>query len=84
MNQTISIDCPREILMGLHLNAERFAVYLKQQAAINLFKEGRISSGMAATWLEIPRANFLHLAWDAGAVLMEDSGDDLMRETALL
>ena len=84
MNRIIEIDCPPELLIGLHLNAERFADYLKQQAAISLFKEGRISSGMAATWLEIPRANSLHLAWDAGAVLMEDSGDDLMRETALL
>ena len=84
MNRIIEIDCPPELLIGLHLNAERFADYLKRQAAISLFKEGRISSGTAASWLEIPRADFLHLAWDAGAVLMENSGDDLARETALL
>ena len=84
MKRTIEIDCPPELLIGLHLNAERFADYLKRQAAISLFKEGRFSSGTAASWLEIPRADFLHLAWDAGAVLMENSGDDLARETALL
>ena len=84
MKQTISITCPSEILIGLHLNAERFAEYLKQQAAINLFKEGRISSGTAASWLEIPRVAFLRMAWDAGAVLLEDSSDDFERETALL
>jgi predicted HTH domain antitoxin len=84
MNQTISIDCPREILIGLHLNAERFGAYLKQQAAINLFKEGRISSGTAASWLDISRAAFLRMAWDAGAVLLENSSDDFERETALL
>ena len=38
MQQTVTIDCPSEILIGLHLNAEGFADYLKKQAAINLFK----------------------------------------------
>jgi predicted HTH domain antitoxin len=84
MKQTISIDCSPEILIGLHLSAERFGDYLKQQAAISLFKEGRISSGTAASWLEIPRVAFLRLVWDAGAVLLENSSDDFERETALL
>ena len=84
MNRIIEIDCPPELLIGLHLNAERFADYLKRQAAISLFKEGRISSGTAASWLDIPRAAFLRMAWDAGAVLLEDSSDDFERETALL
>ena len=84
MKRTIEIDCPPELLLGLHLNAERFAEYLKRQAAISLFKEGRISSGTAAAWLDISRVEFLHLAWDAGAVLLDDSSDDWERETAFL
>lgn len=84
MKRTLEIDCPPELLMGFNLNAERFADYLKQQAAVNLFKEGRISSGTAASWLDISRSSFLHMAWDAGAVLLEDSSDDFARETALL
>ncbi|MBK8454035.1 MAG: UPF0175 family protein [Thiofilum sp.] len=84
MKRTIEIDCPPEILIGLSLNAESFASYLKRQAAISLFKEGRMSSGTAASWLCIPRAHFLQLAWDAGAVLLENSEDDFNRETALL
>lgn len=28
MRHTIEIDCPPELLIGLHLNAERFADYL--------------------------------------------------------
>ncbi|TXH70812.1 MAG: UPF0175 family protein [Thiothrix sp.] len=82
MKQTISIDCPSEILIGLHLNAESFAEYIKHQTAISLFKEGKISSGTAATWLKIPRVRFLEMAWDAGATLLEDSSDDFARETA--
>ena len=84
MKQTIEIDCPVEILLGLHLNAEGFAEYLKHQAAINLFKEGKLSSGSAAAWLSIPRTEFLYLAMRAGAVLLEDSADDYNREMALL
>jgi hypothetical protein len=84
MQHTVTIDCPPEILIGLHLNAEDFAAYLKTQAAINLFKEGKLSSGTAAAWLGIGRVAFLRKAFEAGATLLEDSGDDFARETALL
>lgn len=84
MKQTIQIDCPAEILLNIHLNAESFAEYLKRQAAISLFKEGKLSSGTAAAWLEMPRAEFLYLAMQAGATLLDDSTDDYNRETALL
>ena len=84
MQHQIIIDCPPEVLLGIHLNAEGFADYLKRQAAISLFKEGTLSSGTAASWLGISRLAFLRLAFDAGATLLEDSADDLARETALL
>ncbi|NOU13542.1 MAG: UPF0175 family protein [Methylococcaceae bacterium] len=84
MQKTVTIDCPAEILLGLHLNAEDFAEYLKKQAAINLFKEGKLSSGTAASWLGIERVAFLRMAFDAGATLLEDTKDDFVRETALL
>jgi len=84
MKHTIEIECPPEMLLGLHLNAEGFAEYAKRQTAISLFKEGKLSSGTAASWLEIGRVEFLRLAFDAGAELLEDSADDLARETALL
>ena len=84
MQQTITIDCPPEILLRLHLTAEGFAEYIKKQAAINLFKEGKLSSGTAAVWLGISRVAFLRLAFDAGAFLLADSADDIARETALL
>ena len=84
MQRTITIDCPPELLMGIHLNAEDFADYLKKQAAISLFKEGKLSSGSASALLDIARVAFLRMAFDAGATLLEDSNDDFQRETALL
>jgi len=84
MHHTIQIECPAELLLTLHMNAETFAGLVKTETAVSLFKEGRISSGMAAKWLGIPRITFLFRAMDAGAELLEDSADDFRRETSLL
>jgi Uncharacterised protein family (UPF0175) len=75
---------PPEILLSLHLNVEGLADYIKMQIAISLFKEGKLSSRTAAVWLGISRVAFLYLAFDAGAILLEDSVDDFARESALL
>jgi len=57
----------------------------KQQAATALFKEGKLSSGTAARWCAIPRVHVLMNAMrSAGATLLDDTDDDLTRETALL
>ena len=84
MQNTVQIQCPTELLLSLQMNSEAFAEIIKLQTAIALFKQGRISSGMAAKWLEIPRISFLMQAMEAGAELLENSQDDFLRETALL
>jgi predicted HTH domain antitoxin len=84
MQDTIVLDCPEEMLPGLHVNAGGFRDEVKRQAAFALFREGRLSSGMAARWLGIPRIRFLMLAMRAGAELAGDTQDDFNRELALL
>jgi predicted HTH domain antitoxin len=84
MQQTVHIQCPTELLMGLQVNVEAFAEIIKWQAAIALFKQGKISSGMAARWLNIPRVTFLMQAMEAGAELLENTKEDFDREIALL
>jgi predicted HTH domain antitoxin len=84
MRNTVQIQCPTELLVSLQINSEAFAEMLKTQTAIALFKQGRISSGMASRWLEMPRVNFLMQAMEAGAELLENSQDDFEREMALL
>ena len=50
-----------------------------------LFREGKLSSGMAARWLGIPRAYFLLKAMkEGGASLLENNEDDFDREISLL
>ncbi|OZA30312.1 MAG: hypothetical protein B7X93_03780 [Hydrogenophilales bacterium 17-61-9] len=51
---------------------------------ISPFREGRLSSGMAANWLGVPRAHFLLKAMrTGGANLLEKNEDDFLREIAL-
>ena len=84
MRNTIEIECPPELLIGLHLDAERFAELVKIQAAIALFKEGKLSSGMAARWLNMSRVHFLLRAMQEVASLLENNDDEFARETSLL
>ena len=85
MKHTIEIDCPPEILMGLHMDAQSFAELVRLQSATSLFREGKLSSGMAARWCGVPRVHFLMQAMQSGgASLLDNSDDDFARETALL
>lgn len=85
MQNVIEIDCPQEILLGLHLDATQFAGLVKLETAIALFREGKLTSGMAARWLNIPRVHFLLKAMhEGGATLLQDSEDDFAREISLL
>lgn len=84
MERQICIECPSEILVTLHSSDEAFAEWMKVQAATILFREGRISSGMAARWLGMSRSAFLLRAMDSGAELLEDTRADFDRETSLL
>jgi len=85
MQNTIEIECPSEILIGLHLDADQFAILVKEETAIALFREGRLSSGMAAHWLGVPRTQFLFKAMLSGnAILLDNNEDDYLREISLL
>lgn len=84
MQSIITIECPPEILIGLHMDAERFSELMKLKTAIALFKDGKLSSGMASRWLGMHRVRFLMLAMEDGAALLEDSEEEFSRETSLL
>lgn len=51
MQNIIEIECPPELLIGLNTNAENMAQLVRREAALGLFRDGRISSGMASRWL---------------------------------
>lgn len=83
MRNIVEIECPPELLIGLRTNAEQFAERVKREAALNLFRDGAISSGAAASWLGVPRTTFLLDAMRHGAVLLDHSADDFRREACI-
>jgi len=83
MTTTLQIECPSELLLGLREDPGHFAAMVKELAAVALFRDGKISSGMAAAWLGIPRVQFLLLAMRAGCELLSDSPAEFARETAI-
>lgn len=85
MNNMIQIQCPDELLLSLHMNSEELSELVKWQTALALFRDGKLSSGLAAKWLGVGRVYFLLKALhEGGASLLEDSLDDFNRETSLL
>jgi predicted HTH domain antitoxin len=84
MLNIIPVECPSEILIELHMDTEHFSSLMKRQTALALFREGKLSSGMAARWTGMPRIHFLLMAMQEGAVLLDNNVDDFAREIALL
>ena len=84
MNTVLEIECPQELLVGLKQDPGAFAHFLKEAGAVSLYREGRMSSGLAAAWLGVPRILFIISAMKAGAEWLGDNADDLRRETSLL
>jgi len=85
MQNTIEIQYPSEIMLDLHLNEDEFGDLIKETSAVTLFRDGRITSGMAAAWLGIPRVRFLLKAMqDESVALLCDTNEEFIRETSLL
>ena len=81
---TITIDCPREVMLELHVSEEEMAALLKETVALELFRTGRLSSGLAARWAGQARMPFLMKAMQQGAALLDQGEADFRRETSLL
>ncbi len=81
---SITVECPPEVLLELHVSREELAGILKETAAINLFRQGRLSSGLASKWAGQERIPFLMKAMEQGARLLNEGDADFRRESSLL
>jgi predicted HTH domain antitoxin len=81
---SITIDCPSEVLLELHVSEEELATLLKETVALELFRKGRLSSGLAAKWAGQERIPFLMKAMENGASLLDQGEADFRRETSLI
>ncbi len=78
------IDCPSEVLLELHVSEEEFAELVKETVAVALFRNGKLSSGLAAKWAGKDRMPFLMKAMEQVACLLDQGETDYRRETSLL
>lgn len=84
MHTSAAIDVPEEVLLSTQMSAEGIGERAKIETALALYREGRLSSGLAAKWVGESRVHFLLRASAAGVSLLGDTRDDFERERHLL
>jgi len=78
----LEIELPRKLLADLDIPESEFARQAKEWVLLELFQEGRISSGRAAEILELSKGQFLDLLDQRNLPYLDASLKDLEREVA--
>ncbi|MBX3010753.1 MAG: UPF0175 family protein [Caldilineaceae bacterium] len=76
MNQ-LTIEYPSELLWALQQNPDEFATEAKKLLAIELYKTGKLSSGLAARMAGVPRVAFLFLLGQYGLSPFGEEPDEI-------
>ena len=79
----ITIEIPREAVLGLRTSPERAGATLRMAAAVKLYELGQLSSGAAARLGGVPRVVFLSRLADYGVDTFQLTEAQLLRETRL-
>ncbi|GHU13730.1 hypothetical protein FACS1894161_3960 [Spirochaetia bacterium] len=61
MDQSIAVTYPKALAFSLKMQNEEFSREMKTLSMVKLYELGKVSSGMAAKVLSIPRVAFLDL-----------------------
>jgi predicted HTH domain antitoxin len=61
MEQNIAVTYPEALAFSLKMQDEEFSREMKNLSMVKLYELGKVSSGMAAKVLGIPRVSFLDL-----------------------
>ena len=81
---TVALDLPRDLLGALDVPQARLKARLRELIALELFREGRISSGKGAELLGISKLEFIHLLAERGLPYFTESPEELAVEVATL
>jgi len=79
---TITLEYPPAWLAAMGLDASRFAAEARVASAMKLFECGRLSSGQAAQFAGMARAEFLLSCRQWGVASVEWDDDELSAEFA--
>lgn len=80
----LEITFPSEVLDMLSTTYEDDANVIKEAAVLELYREGKISSGKAAEILEMNRFEFIRYAGKKGIPYIRITPDELEEEVSLL
>lgn len=81
---TVNLDLPRDILAALDVPEADLGSRLRELIALQLFREGRISSGKAAELLDVPKSEFIDLLARSGLNYFAQSPEELVAEVSAL
>lgn len=79
---TVSLELPRDLLGALNVPAGRAETRLRELIALELFREGRISSGKGAELLGVSKWEFIQLLARHGVPYFTESPGELAAEVA--
>jgi predicted HTH domain antitoxin len=80
----VTLDVPRDLLGALDVPQVRLETRLRELIALELFREGRISSGKGAELLGISKLEFVQLLAQHGLLYFTESPEELTAEVAIL
>ncbi len=81
---TVSLDLPRDLVGALDVPEMGVGSRLKELIAVELFREGVISSGKGAELTGISKGEFIDLLGHRGISYFTQSSEELIGEVATL
>ena len=81
---TVNLRFPRDLLGALEVPPEQLETRLRELIALQLFREGRISSGKGAELLGLSKLEFIQLLAQRGLSYFTESPEELIAEVEML
>jgi len=81
---TVAVELPRDLLGTLEVPQAQMEARLRELIALELFREGRISSGKGAELLGVSKLAFVQLLSQHGIDYFTESPEELKAEVAML
>ena len=81
---TVSLEVPRDLLGVLEVPQEQLEARLRELIALELFREGRISSGKGAELLGLSKLEFIQLLAQYRVSYFTESPEELEAEVKML
>ncbi len=81
---SVVLELPRDLVGAIDVPQVQLGDHLQELIALELFREGRISSGKGAEWLGISKIEFIQLLAQHGIAYFTESPEELAAEVGAL